>query len=208
MSNNSFYKIGISTAIVLMILELTYINAKSLLYIVDEFGPIDKVFSIIGSAAFSMVTILVMRRGNKAWMKIVFPFFDSALVFCGFNLKFAHELTSNPVALGLTIFMALFTGLIMFSLGSISIQSHVNSPQTENNSLQPQINSLQTKNNSLQSQISLLETQNKKITTENNSLQTELKKYKTVFVQAEKSRILKKKPENRTPEELDILNSN
>lgn len=111
---------GIGIALFFMVLELTYINAKSLLYIVDEFGRIDKFFAIVGAMAFSMVTILVMRRSNNKWMKVVFPIFDAALVFCGFNLKFSHNLLNNPVAFGLTIFMAVFTGLIMFSLGYIN----------------------------------------------------------------------------------------
>lgn len=107
---------GIGFALFLMVLELTYINAKSLLYIVDEFGYIDKVFAVIGALAFSMVTVLVMRRTNQLWMKITFPVFDAFLVFCGFNIKFAETMLNNKIAFVLTIAMAVFTGLIMYSL--------------------------------------------------------------------------------------------
>jgi peptidoglycan hydrolase CwlO-like protein len=206
--------IGISVTLIFVIAELSYINAKSLLYIVDSFGYIDRVFSIIGSLAFSMVTILVMRTSQSKWMKVVFPLFDSLMVFCGFNLKFADNLTGNPIALGLTVFMALFTGLIMFSLGSIN-KTEINSHQTDNNSHQTEINSLQTQLQKKESEYISLEGQYKKLTTEYSkiqseiiSLETDFEKYKTVFVNAERSRILKKKPENRTIDEVQLLENN
>lgn len=113
------YYIAITITLILMVLELTYINAKSLLYIVAEMGLIDKTFAIIGALAFSMVTVLIMRTSRSKWMRIVFPVFDALLVFCGFNLKFANNLMDNPIAFYLTIFFAVFTGLIMYSLGLI-----------------------------------------------------------------------------------------
>lgn len=113
------YYIAITITLILMVLELTYINAKSLLYIVAEMGLIDKTFAIIGALAFSMVTVLIMRTSRSKWMRIVFPVFDSLLVFCGFNLKYANNLMDNHIAFYLTIFFAVFTGLIMYSLGVI-----------------------------------------------------------------------------------------
>lgn len=114
------YYLGITITLMLLVAELTYINAKSLLYLVAEFGIVDKIFAIIGAMAFSMVTVLVMRTTNSRWMQIVFPLFDSILVFCGFNLKFADNLLGNPIAFGLTVFMAVFTGFIMYGLGRIA----------------------------------------------------------------------------------------
>jgi len=116
------YYLGISTTLMLLVAELTYINAKSLLYLVAEFGVFDKIFAVIGTMAFSMVTVLVMRTTSSRWMRIVFPLFDSVLVFCGFNLKFAGNLLDNPIAFGLTVFMAIFTGFIMYGLGRITYE--------------------------------------------------------------------------------------
>lgn len=115
----TFYYAGIGIALFFLVLELTYINAKSLLYLVSESGLIDRVFAVIGSLAFSVVTVLVMRTSSIKWMRVVFPCFDALLVFSGFNLKYADNLLGNPVAFYLTIFLAVFTGLIMYSLGSI-----------------------------------------------------------------------------------------
>jgi len=107
-----------------MMLELSYINAKSLLYIVDKFDMVDRTFAVIGSIAFSSVTIIVMRKSREKWIKIVFPVFDALLVFCGFNLRFADNLLGNPIAFYLTIFMAVFTGIITYSLGIINYLEH------------------------------------------------------------------------------------
>src|SRR3990172_6403234 len=108
-------------AMVCMVLELSYINAKSLTYLVDDSDLVGKAFAIVGSLAFSMVTLLVMRTSDQKWVKYVFPVFDILLVFCGFNLHFASNLLANPVAFVLTIFMSLFIGLIIYSLGIIDI---------------------------------------------------------------------------------------
>ncbi len=113
------YYIAITITLILLVLELTYINAKSLLYLTAEMGLVDRLFAIIGALAFSLVTVLVMRTTRSRWMRILFPVFDSLLVFCGFNLKFANNLMDNPIAFYLTIFFAVFTGLIMYSLGLI-----------------------------------------------------------------------------------------
>ncbi len=118
-----FTQTGIVFALIFMIAELSYINAKSLLYLADNTQYIDHIFAIVGSLAFSMVTILVMRNSVLKWVKFVFPAFDSALVFCGFNLTHASDILSgsdNPVRFWLTVFMALFTGLITYSLGIIN----------------------------------------------------------------------------------------
>jgi len=113
------YYIGITITLILLIMELTYINAKSLLFLVAEFGIIDKIFAIIGSIAFSSVTVIIIYTSRTRWMRIIFPTFDALLVFSGFNIKFANNLYDNPIAFWLTVFFAIFTGLIMFSLGNI-----------------------------------------------------------------------------------------
>jgi len=120
------YYTAISFTLILLVLELTYINAKSILYLVAELGYIDKAFAIIGALAFSMVTVLVMRTTSSKWMRVIFPAFDALLVFCGFNVKFANNLLDNPVAFYLTVFYALFVFFIMYGLGKISYERDTN----------------------------------------------------------------------------------
>ncbi|MBN1187025.1 MAG: hypothetical protein JXB49_32405, partial [Bacteroidales bacterium] len=64
---------GIAIALILMVAELSYINAKSLLFIVAESKPVDQVFAVAGALAFSMVTVIVMRKSTQYWLKIAFP---------------------------------------------------------------------------------------------------------------------------------------
>ena len=124
--NKSFAKIWVGFTLVFIVLELTFINAKSLNYLSGGFSVVDGVFAIIGSIAFSMVTVLVMMLSKRVWLKITFPFFDMALVFCGFNLQFADELLANPIRFYLSIFLAVFTGIITYSLGQINAEQYTN----------------------------------------------------------------------------------
>jgi hypothetical protein len=217
---------GIGIALLLMVLELTYINAKSLFYLVNEFSDIDRAFSVIGSLAFSMVTVIVMRKSTDKWPKIAFPIFDALLVFCGLNLKYYGAIiagTDNEMRFFLTIFIALFTGFITYCLGIINYKEHeteIKPGETEINSLLTQLNLLQgkyknlesdfygieTENYSLQTEIEKYKTQINSVKSEFNGKETELVKYRAIYLQSEKSRILKKKEENRTVEENEILN--
>lgn len=120
------YYIAITITLVLLVMELTYINAKSLIFLVAELGLVDRIFAVVGALAFSMVTVLVMRTTSNRLMRIIFPLFDALLVFGGFNLKFANNLLDNPIAFYLTIFFALFTFTIMYGLGKISYERDVN----------------------------------------------------------------------------------
>lgn len=113
---------GVGWALTLLVLELTYINTKSLLYLVQGMTALDTLFGVVGGVAFSMVTVLVMRLSRRGWLKFVFPLFDVMLVLLGFNLRFADELLGNPVRFWLTVFIALFTGLITYSLGHINAE--------------------------------------------------------------------------------------
>ena len=121
-------KLGVGFSLLFVFCELTYVNTKSLLYLTGDAGVIDALFSVVGAMAFSSVTILVMRKSRKQWIKIVFPVFDAILMFCGFNLLFANEIasgTDNPIRFYLSVFMAVFTGLITYSLGLINYTDHV-----------------------------------------------------------------------------------
>jgi hypothetical protein len=121
---NTITKLGISSALVFIIAELTYINSKSLLYIVGHTALIDKIFAVVGSLGFSTVTVLVMRNSVLKWPKLLFPIFDSCLIFFGFNVSKSQSLFEDPVRLFLTIFMALFAGLITYSLGIINYKKN------------------------------------------------------------------------------------
>jgi hypothetical protein len=124
MIDKAFNRLDVGLGLFLMVLELTYINTKSLSYLVEGAGTVDHAFAIIGALAFSIVTIVIMRKPGRNFLKFAFPLFDTGLVFCGFNLKYAENLLSNPIAFGLTIFMAVFTGLITYSLGRINYEEH------------------------------------------------------------------------------------
>lgn len=124
MIDNILKKYGVGLALALLVLELTYINTKSLQYLVQGLALIDTVFGVIGAIAFSMVTVLIMRLSKRNWLKVVFPLFDIALVLCGFNLRYYDDLLGNPVRFGLTVFLALFTGLITYSLGQLNAEQH------------------------------------------------------------------------------------
>ena len=111
------YRTASDIVILLLIIELTYINAKSLLYLVAEFHLIDKVFAVLGAVAFSSATVLILRTDGRGWKRIVFPMMDSLLVFSGFNVRFVGHLMDNWLAFALSIFFAVFTALILYSLG-------------------------------------------------------------------------------------------
>lgn len=141
MIDRALNRMGIGLSLFFMVSELTYVNAKSLLYLVQEYATVDRFFAVTGSLAFSLVTVVVMRKSAEKWVKIVFPLFDVALVFCGFNLKFADAIiegSDNPVRFWLTVFMALFTGFITYSLGIINYKEHTdgNNEESENTILE------------------------------------------------------------------------
>lgn len=121
---------GVGWALTLLVLELTYINTKSLHYLVQGMTAVDTLFGVVGAIAYSMVTVLVMRLSRRGWLKLVFPIFDVMLVLLGFNLRFADELLSNPIRFWLTVFIALFTGLITYSLGQINAEQQDDEART------------------------------------------------------------------------------
>ena len=119
-------KYGVGFALLFMVAELSYINTKSLQFMVrnEAVSSIDLAFGIVGALAFSTVTVLIMRLGKRRWLKNAFPVFDTLLMFLGFNLMYADRLLDNPVRFGLSVFLSLFTGLITYSLGQINADQH------------------------------------------------------------------------------------
>lgn len=119
-------KTGVGFGLLFMVIQLTYINMLSLQYMFGwgDITTSEIIFGINGALAFSIVTVLIMRLSKKEWLKIAFPIFDIALVFCGFNLRHADDIFSNPVRFAMSIFLALFSGLITYSLGQINADQH------------------------------------------------------------------------------------
>jgi len=177
-------KTGVGIALLFMVAELSYINSLSLMYMFNKETVTDIVFGIIGAIAFSIVTVLVMRLGKRNWLKLVFPLFDVALVFCGFNLQHYHDMFENPVRFYMSVFLSAFAGLITYSLGQINDEQHQDT-HTDTEKLK----------------LNLELTQN--LLSEANNRLAYLERY---FALHEKSRILKKLEKNRTPEEVELLN--
>jgi hypothetical protein len=138
---------GVGLALLFMVAELSYINTKSLQYMFDEKAILDMVFGIIGAIAFSIVTVLIMRLSKRKSLKVIFPVFDIALVFCGLNLSHADTLLDNPIRFAMSIFLSLFSGLITYSLGQINADQH------ESDSEQSKLKLLESENNSLKSNL-------------------------------------------------------
>ncbi len=212
-------KIGINIALLFLVAELSYINTKSLEYMAGDDTLITKLFSVCGAVAFSMVTVLVMKNAQVSWIKVVFPIFDAGLVFLGFNLNYAGDLLGNPVRFFLTVFMALFAGLITYSLGLIEFKNNATDNGDEMkylkercNKLGLELDSVKSERKSLLSKMQLVESELKLSGSELNSLKAKLKSRESeiaqmseVYYKAEVGRIKKKSEANRTPRELEIL---
>jgi len=174
--NKTLTRIGIAIALLLMVAELTYINSKSLLYLVSQDSFLDKYFAIVGALAFSMVTVLVMRNSLVKWVKYVFPVFDTALVFCGLNIKEIGHIPYGEVAFWLTLFMAVFAGLITYSLGLINYKAHDMADAIIKDT---RINLLESELGEFISVNERLKTDNEQLMAEINSLTALLKKNET-----------------------------
>ena len=155
---------GVGFALLFMVTELSYINSKSLQYMFSGEQTMDIAFGIIGAIAFSIVTVLVMRLSNRTWLKIVFPVFDIALVFCGFNLEHASGLLYNPVRFAMSIFLSLFAGLITYSLGQINAEQHdAGGESTKLKLLESQFDGLKGHFSESQAEVKSLQSKNEKI---------------------------------------------
>lgn len=213
---NKLNKILLNTALLFMIAELSYINSKSLLHLSGSTNSIHQVFAIVGAVAFSIVTIRVMQEDGLRWQKILFPIFDAVLVFLGFNLDIHPNLR-----IYLTIFMAVFAGLIMYSLGLIEhhAANQCDSPQliaerNRANTLSTDLEKTKVKLGNYKNlnfeRMDELQKQQREIEafkTKLLNLQSDIEVMRPIYLASEKSRILKKNSENRTPQETQLLES-
>ncbi len=198
---------------------MSYINAKSLIYLNNATEALDQAFAVIGSIAFSVVTILVMMNSVVKWPKYLFPVFDTGLMFLGLNLTHYDTLLDNPIRLALTFFMASFTGIITFSLGLIEFKSFKSDSKVKETELKERLNSLGLRYDSVKSELKSLKSVNsdtmeqlqnskreiKSLKSQLESKQTDIEKMMDVYLKAEVSRIKKKSEANRTEEEKQLL---
>jgi hypothetical protein len=201
MIDNLLKKYGVGLALTLMVMELAYINAKSLIFMSKGLVGLDDTFKVhgidstmglVGSFAFSAVTVLIMRLSKRDWLKLVFPVFDFCLVFLGFNIEYADDFYSNPFRFWYSIFIAAFAGFTTYSLGQINADQHSGATS------ESKIKLLNEENELLQSKLELA---NRKA----DELLSEVVTYKQGYLLHERGRILKKQERNRTEQDLEIL---
>ena len=142
---------GVGAALFFVVAELIFLNTNSLQYIykVNSDSSFTWVPAVLGSLAYSITTITVMRKSGHKTLKIIFPLFDTLLMFFGLNLNTLHLVHAggfNLASFLLSIFFALFTGAITYSIGMINYHE-----QNDENVdlLKSEIVSLSTKNKNL-----------------------------------------------------------
>nr|WP_321405855.1 hypothetical protein [uncultured Carboxylicivirga sp.] len=197
-----------------MIAELSYINSKSLLHLANNQGSIHQAFAIIGAIAFSIVTIIIMQQPQLKWQKVAFPVFDAALVFLGFNLDIHPNMR-----IYMTIFMAIFAGLIMYSLGLIEYRSgetkesrelayHTNRANLlgkELDSVKSELKQTQHDFEQTKSYYSVMESNQDKLKSNLEEAKSKLELMEPIYTKHEIGRIRKKNPDNRTEQERQLL---
>jgi len=197
-----------------MIAELSYINSKSLLHLANNQGSIHQAFAIVGAITFSIVTIIIMQQNHLKWQKIAFPLFDAALVFLGFNLDIHPNMR-----IYLTVFMAIFAGLIMYSLGLIEYRSgetketkeiayqknRANSLGKELEATKSKLTDTQCKIDEMQTYYADLESNQEQLQSNLIMAQSKLEVMEPIYTKHELGRIRKKNPDNRTESEKQLL---
>ncbi|MBR8534409.1 hypothetical protein KDU71_02470 [Carboxylicivirga sediminis] len=197
-----------------MIAELSYINSKSLLHLANNQGSIHQAFAIVGAIAFSIVTIIIMQQSHLKWQKVAFPVFDAALVFLGFNLDIHPDMR-----IFMTIFMALFAGIIMYSLGLIEYRqgetkeskqlayqiARANSLGKELEATKSKLTDAQRHVDGLINERSTLESKNEQLQSNFTIAQSKLDLMEPIYLKHEIGRIRKKNADNRTESERQLL---
>lgn len=118
-------RIGISITLFLVIAYLAWTNYKSLVFLTNSVQLEELLFCGVGALAFSMVTVMVMRNTRAKIALFTFPLFDVAFVFFGSNIHHAQLLADEPVRFWLSVVVALFTGVTIFSLSMINTKENV-----------------------------------------------------------------------------------
>ena len=109
--------------------------------------------ALIGATAFSITTVVVMRREGFLWAKLIVPVFDFFLMFLGFNINYLFKDNSTNAFIWLSLFFSVFAAFITGVLGFINYKERknesthlesVNLMQKEIDSLRINISELQT----------------------------------------------------------------
>jgi len=188
---------GIGASLFFLLIMLIIVNAHSLHFLFGD-GVLNWIFSIFSAIGFSFATISVLRKPVSPWMKYTYPLFDGALVFLGFNI-----LDGMPVKPIMIILYAAFTIAILMGLGFINFFE--NSKLDAEKDLRSELESLRTTLKRLETSLESERTRLASVKTTLSDTIAEMETYKKVYYTTEKSRILKKKPENRTKSEIEIL---
>lgn len=123
---------GIAVSLLFILIELIYTNSKSLYYLdsTSHFGNNGSAgwtFSVFGAIGISFVSTVVMRQPNRSIAKNLLPIFDAAFVFCAFNINLFTDIDTgaiNPVRVILSLFLAVFVGYSIYTMGELSFQQH------------------------------------------------------------------------------------
>jgi hypothetical protein len=191
---------GIGASLFFIFIMLIIVNTHSLHFLFGD-GVLNWIFSIISAIGFSFATISVLRKPVSPWMKYTFPLFDGTLVYLGFNI-----LDGMPVKPVMIVLFALFTVAIFLGLGFINF--HENSKLDAEKDMQGEIESLKLVVKRLETSSESDKTRLASVKTTLSDTIAEMETYKKVYYNSEKSRILKKKPGNRTKIEVEILKKN
>ena len=189
---------GIGSSMFFVLLLLIIVNAHSLHFLFGD-GVINWIFSVLGAIGFSIATTAVIRKPVSAWMKYLFPVFDTLLVFLGFNLL--NE--AIPVHFIMTVLFSLFTGAILISLGTINYKENSKLEAEKDSKIEAE--ALRTTIKRLETSLESDRTRLASVKTSLSDTIAEMELYKKVYYATEKSRILKKKPVNRTKNEANLL---
>ncbi len=189
---------GIGSSMFFVLILLVIVNTHSLHYLFGD-SILSWIFAVIGSIGFSIATTAVIRKPVSNWMKYSFPIFDTILVFLGLNL-----LNSDfEVRFIMSILFALFTGVIILSLGTINFQIH--EKEQRDSDLNGEIQELLNSNSKLQDEIESLGIESEKEIRRYKNQLANHNKYKEGYINFEVSRIKKKKEKNLTDEEGKFL---
>ena len=212
--NKTLQSILTNLALLGMIAELSYINSKSLLHLAGKHAQIHQVFAVVGAISFSIVTIIIMQQSHLKWQKVAFPLFDAALVFLGFNLDIHPDMR-----IYLTIFMAVFAGMIMYSLGLIEFKSgetkeakeltyqinRANELGKELDLLKSDLKQRNSKFEEMETYYTDMECDNKQLISDLESAKSKLEVMEPIYIKHEIGRIRKKNPDNLTESERQLI---
>ena len=116
---------GVGTALFFVMILLMYVNTLSLYEMFQE-RNFSLLPALIGAVAFSITTVVVMRREGFLWAKLIVPVFDFFLMFLGFNINYLFKDNNTTAFIGLSLFFSVFAAFITGVLGFINYKERKN----------------------------------------------------------------------------------